>query len=212
MDHMTQKAELAEDLERSTLTSPLLLFFGLLAIIFAVEFLIMFLLPIVMPDAGAVTQNCVDSISLATLIAPFVWLFFVHPLRTLAKTEKAMAEALMECVVDGIVFFNGFGMITSSNPAAKKMFGHVSDDLNGQHIRVLMPDVERFPPGTSLPDILTYMQGPVESTGRRKDGTLFPMDVSISKVRLGGQLVWISIFRDVTEFRRMNRGGLGGRS
>lgn len=180
--------------------SPFRLFFLLLLVLFIVEAIIMFILPLLFPGPDTLLANVADALLLVTLSAPFLWILIVQPLRTAVAREATWAGALFEHVVDGVVVLDGNGTMVLLNPAAEQIFGYSLHEAIGQPLNALLNeqagwDRERFPlHGDHLHhDIL----------GRRKDGTLFPMDFSVSNVSLAGETAFIGIVRDITKRKQI---------
>lgn len=188
--------------------SPLRLFALLLVVLFVAEAIIMFMLPLLFPVPGSPLANFADSLLLITLSAPFIWILIVQPLRNAVKTEAAWAAALLEHVVDGVVIFDGNGIVASLNPAAEQIFGYSAREVAGQRLSCLLsePDdgiaVFSSPIGASAPT-REWHRISHDINGRRKDGAIFPMDFSVSRVSLGGESAFIGIVRDTTERKQI---------
>src|SRR6185369_1810818 len=78
------------------LYKPSSVFIILLLIIGVVEALIMFLLPLVLPDTSDFLRNLADSIFLALFSAPFIWVLIIRPLRDAAKTMAGVITDISE--------------------------------------------------------------------------------------------------------------------
>jgi PAS domain S-box-containing protein len=186
--------------------SPLRLFVILLAVLFVDEALIMFLLPLLFPAPETTTTlvNFADSLLLITLAAPFIWSLIVQPLRKAVKTEAAWAAALLEHVVDGVVVFDGHGIVRSLNPAAELIFRYCSREMTGQHVNCLLSRQGVVGENSFL--LHGTFDAPHEGQrishdilGLRKNGTSFPMDFSVSELYLAGETAFIGIVRETTE-------------
>jgi len=188
--------------------SPLRLFVLLLVVLFVAEAIIMFTLPFLFPVPVSPLANFSDSLLLITLSAPFIWVLIVQPLRNAVTTEATWAAALLEHVVDGVVIFDGKGIVRLLNPAAEQIFGYSAQEMIGQHLNGLL--YERI---TGVEDFF-YQGSPHkpaqkgsrtnhDSYGRRKNGESFPMDFSVSKVHLSGQTAFIGIVRDTTKRKQI---------
>jgi PAS domain S-box-containing protein len=124
-------------------------------------------------------------------------------------SEVGLAEAkyqqLFEAAPDAVVIVDSTGTVMLVNAAAEQLFGHPRDDLLGQSVDVLLPDhpVEiyrkdsDYVPGRDE-DPLAADDG-VELTGRRRDGTDFPVDVSVGRIRTDEGVQVILTIRDMTE-------------
>lgn len=177
-----------------SLNSPLRLFFFLLMIMFGTEMIIMFIiLPNLFGGAEGVVANLVDASLLALLVAPFLWLRIVRPLRDAAMKEVAWTKTVLENVVDGVAILDQEGIIESFNAAAETMFGHAAPEVIGVRMNSLLPEGD-----IAFGNDERGIGGNPEIIGRRKDGLLFPMDLSVSRVLVGGQWMYICIMRDIS--------------
>ena len=126
--------------------------------------------------------------------------------RLVAATEEAdaRARAVMESVGEGIIIIDEHGVIREFNPAAETLFGYEAAEVLGHNVKLLMPE-----PWRSQHDryIACYLEtgrrrclgvGFREVEGLRKDGRRFPMELSISEMRLGERLLFIGVVRDLT--------------
>lgn len=127
----------------------------------------------------------------------------------LSETE-ARSRAILETTVDAIITIDEAGTITSFNRAAERIFGYDAREVMGQNVRVLMPEpyhsdhdayIERYLE-TGIPKIIGIGR---EVTGQRRDGTVFPMDLSVSEVLLREGRIFTGIVRDITDRRRLEQ-------
>jgi PAS domain S-box-containing protein len=123
-------------------------------------------------------------------------------------------EAVFRAAPDGIVLVDSEGVIRDLNPAALRMFGYEQDELIGQRVEVLVPERSR---AAHRGDRLAYTEHPhprpmgigMELSGRRKDGSEFPVEISLSPVPGDDASLVIAIVRDVTERKRLRAFGVG---
>lgn len=118
---------------------------------------------------------------------------------------KLHAAGLLDMAEDGIVTIDQFQKIVLFNHGAEKLFGYSRAELLGKPLEVLLPpryaathygQVEGFAKG----DMVSRTMGERDEVyGRRKDGSDFPADVSISKLTVDGKIYLTAIVRDVTE-------------
>jgi PAS domain S-box-containing protein len=112
--------------------------------------------------------------------------------------------AILNTTVDGIIIIDAGGIIQSFNPAAERIFGYAADEVIGKSVNLLMPSPYREEHDDHLRRYLTTGEKRIIGIGRevvglRKDGTVFPMDLAVSEVRLGDRRLFTGIVRDVTE-------------
>ncbi len=115
---------------------------------------------------------------------------------------------LLEVAEDAIVTIDEQHRIVLFNRGAEKTFGYAREEVIGQELSLLLP--ERFR-ATHRAQVEEFAQGPTVARlmgerrnvyGRRKDGSEFPADVSISKMTVEGKLYLTAVVRDVTERHR----------
>ncbi len=119
-------------------------------------------------------------------------------------------DSVVDHVVDGIITVDDGGLIETVNPAAEKLFGYAAAELLGQHIDLLISD-----PRDSAVDagashdrkmaVAEIAGTGREAVGRRKDGSLFPMDLAVSGFLRGGQQYLTGIIRDISERKKLER-------
>jgi len=119
--------------------------------------------------------------------------------------DRAGLVAAIEKVPDGIVITGPDGIITYANPAFTAMTGYSGEEAKGQHTRMLNS-------GCQSAAFFAELWGTVgsgrvwrgELTNRRKDGTLYREEMTITPVRIGaGEIInYVAIKRDVTERHR----------
>ena len=93
------------------------------------------------------------------------------------------------------------------NPAAERIFGYTHEEVVGRGIAMLMSEPERSEHDGYLESYLRTGQPKIIGTirevrGRRKDGSVFPMELAVSESRLGARRIFTGIVRDITEFKR----------
>ena len=133
----------------------------------------------------------------------------------IALEEKTRAQAhvnlryreLLEAAPDGIFEVTTEGSILTVNRVGESMFGYDPDELLGQSVDLLLPSAQR-PPHSQLrrdynrhPATRAMGRG-LNLQGRRKDGSLFPVDVSLSPLHTAGVTHVITVVRDITERKR----------
>ena len=125
--------------------------------------------------------------------------------RTLSLIEsEEQHRAVVENAVDGLLTINEFGTIEKYNRAAENIFGYTADEMIGENLKRLLPVTDHDDQDTYLEDyrdsgIKKDMGIERKVKGRRKDGTIFPVDLSVSEMIIGNTRKLSGIVRDVTE-------------
>jgi PAS domain S-box-containing protein len=88
-----------------------------------------------------------------------------------------------------------------------RLFGYTAAEMIGSNVKMLMPSPDRDRHDTYLANYLRTGERKIigigrEVVGRRKDGTMFPMDLSISEVTVGGRRMFTGLVHDVTDRKR----------
>ena len=112
-------------------------------------------------------------------------------------------RAVVDYAVDGLFTIDATGMIESFNPACERIFGFGVGEVIGRNITILMPDSERWETEAYLPQAAAAGEDPVgpaarELTARRKDGSTFPIELSLSDFTLADGRHLSAIVRDIT--------------
>jgi PAS domain S-box-containing protein len=126
--------------------------------------------------------------------------------RAISDSEER-ARAVLDTAADGILTIDEHGLIESCNPAALRIFGYSAGELIGRNVNLLMPSPYREEHNGYLANYLRTGQKKIIGIGRevqglRKNGTIFPLDLAVSEVRLGNRRLFTGIVRDVTERNR----------
>ncbi|MBA3678424.1 MAG: PAS domain S-box protein [Sphingosinicella sp.] len=118
----------------------------------------------------------------------------------------ANQNAIFEAVDDGVLVYDKAGIIKRSNHAAGRIFGYTAAELVGKHIGIL------FEHAPSEADLTNYLETLAregrrrktdEYQSRRRDGVIFPTDVSTSPVYMNEALLFIAIVRDVSKRKQL---------
>lgn len=121
-----------------------------------------------------------------------------------AQYSQARLEAVMENVMDGIITVNNEGIMFSFNPAAEKIFGYKKEQVIGNNIEMLMEDNTATKHSSFIRRYLRTGKSKVigtksEFTAKRSDGTLFPIEISITEMWVEGTSNFVASFRDITK-------------
>jgi PAS domain S-box-containing protein len=126
--------------------------------------------------------------------------------------REARIRAIVDNAVDGIITIDEQGMVETYNRAAEKLFGYEADEVIGHNVKMLMPNPYAAEHDNYLANYRYTGHAKIigigrEVVGQRKDGTTFPMELSVAEVKLGVRRIFTGIVRDITE-RRLAEEGL----
>jgi PAS domain S-box-containing protein len=125
-------------------------------------------------------------------------------------------RAIVDTAVDGIIAIDGAGRVESFNAAAERIFGYGAGEVLGRNVSMLMPEpFYREHDGYIANYLATGVRKIIgigrEVTGRRKDGSTFPMELAVSEMRIGAARKFTGLVRDISqrqqaeqELRRLN--------
>lgn len=119
-------------------------------------------------------------------------------------------RAILNTAVEGIITIDHRGLIESANPAAQEIFGYRAAELIGQNVSRLMPSPHREAHDGYIASYLRTGQARIigigrEISGRRKDGSIFPMDLAVSEVKLRDRTLFTGFIRDLTGRKQLER-------
>lgn len=127
------------------------------------------------------------------------------------KASEARNRAVIDSALDAVVAMNHDGLIVGFNPAAERIFGHRGSEVIGRALAdVIIPPELRESHRRGLAHYLATGEGPVlgkriELTGLRADGSVFPVELSISRMPGAGPPMFTGFLRDITERKQADQ-------
>ena len=117
--------------------------------------------------------------------------------------DSALLQAMVDNAVDGIFAINDCGVIQLMNRAAERLFGYQIDEVLGHNISMLMPEPYRSQHDSFIQNYLETGERKIIGIGREvvglnKDGTTFPMHLSVAEVKVGKKRFFTGIVHDLT--------------
>lgn len=117
--------------------------------------------------------------------------------------SQAFAQSIINHALDGIITVDSKGKIRSFNPAAERIFDYVTDEVIGQDVNLLMPKFFcnendcylTIDPNTATSNISGISK---EITGRRKDGLIVYLELTVNKFHMEGEPIYTVIIRNIT--------------
>lgn len=121
-----------------------------------------------------------------------------------ASEKERQIRTIVGAVGDGILSIDQHGKILTANAAIFDIFGHVPDDLIGTQVSALIPpDVQPASDhgidSAPVVNVIDLVGSPhAEVNGLRKDGSLFPLELTMNDVDIGGERVFVGVMRDIS--------------
>lgn len=130
--------------------------------------------------------------------------------QTLSQLQKneEQTSAIVENVADGIVTLNEHQIITQFSPAAERLFGYRADEMIGKTVGILMPEPIRSQHPTHVARMARRegkwrREKSLETVGLRRDGSEFPIEISISMTKTREHTLFVAAIRDITERKQI---------
>jgi len=126
------------------------------------------------------------------------------------RDSNARLRSIINSAVDGIIVIDSHGSIEAFNPGAERLFGYPAPEVMGRNVNMLMPSPHHEEHDTYLArHLATGVQKIIgtgrEVTGLRRDGTTFPLHLSVGKMTLGGEQRFTGILHDLSERVRIEK-------
>ncbi|MBF0585100.1 MAG: PAS domain S-box protein, partial [Magnetococcales bacterium] len=118
--------------------------------------------------------------------------------------KDRLTTAILNTTTDGIITIDASGIIESYNLSAARLFGYPASEVVGQNIKMLMPEPYQSNHDDYLRRYLKGGQPKVIGMGRQvvgkhKNGSLFPMELSVSEIETDGARMFVGLIRDITK-------------
>lgn len=112
-------------------------------------------------------------------------------------------RAILDAALDAIIVIDRAGSIQSANKATTDIFGYSTDEMIGQNVKMLMPEPYAREHDGYLDAYLHTGDKKIigigrQVAGRRKDGTIFPMDLTVGEAQTGAGAIFVGIIRDIS--------------
>ncbi|MBL8839626.1 MAG: PAS domain S-box protein, partial [Alphaproteobacteria bacterium] len=123
------------------------------------------------------------------------------------QRTAALLHSVIETSPEAVVTIDARGIVLSFSRAAERLFGHDAAAVIGRNVKMLMPSHFRDQHDSYIARYLATGERRIIGIGRvvagmRKDGTTFPMELSVGEVAQGGQRVFTGFIRDLSEQQR----------
>lgn len=123
---------------------------------------------------------------------------------------EALFRTLIGTAVDGIMAIDDRGMVQIYNPACERLFGYPPEEVLGRNVNMLMPEPYRGEHDGYLGNYLKTGEKRIigigrEVLGRRKDGSTFPMYLSVGEGVIGERRIFVGIVHDISQQQAHDR-------
>jgi PAS domain S-box-containing protein len=120
------------------------------------------------------------------------------------RTSELRWRSIIDSAVDGIIVIDAKGRIEAFNRGAERLFGYRALDVIGHNVKMLMPSPYHEEHDGYLARYLETGTAKIigigrEVTGRRRDGTTFPLHLSVGEMSIGGEPKFTGMLHDLTE-------------
>lgn len=124
-----------------------------------------------------------------------------------AEADELRIRTIVETTTDAIITIDSKGIIESFNLSAQTIFGWRVAEVIGRNVSILMPDLiagvhEGYVKNFSLDRPSKIVGNVMENEGLRRDGSTFPLELSVNAMRIDGELKFTGIIRDTTERKK----------
>lgn len=124
------------------------------------------------------------------------------------QTESALQEAylytqaILDNMADGVITFNKQGDIESFNASAHTMFGYEFDEIVAANLSLLIVETHNLQVCRDLAHMIESETKQLDMEGKRKDGSVFPINLSVSLLSRSGRESYVGVIRDTTRERQ----------
>jgi len=122
----------------------------------------------------------------------------------ISKEERSYLNTIVNNMVQGVITVDPYGIIKSFNKRAEEIFGHRAADIIGKTVNILMPNPEIYQDSHTIAQYLQTYSARLHGinrqvNGRKKNGALFPMSLTIVETAVGDEKLFIGLILDMSE-------------
>jgi len=120
------------------------------------------------------------------------------------REKEERFRSVVDTAIDGIIIISELGIVELCNAAAQRIFAYSAGEMIGQNVKMLMPEPYQGRHDGYLDHFLrtgeaTVIGGVREVVGLRKDGTVFPPELTVGEMHIGKQRKFTGMMHDITE-------------
>ena len=122
--------------------------------------------------------------------------------------RTASLRGIIDTAKNGIIVINSKGLITEFSPAAEETFGYNKDEIMGLNINLLMPEPysthhDQYIRHNLQSGLAKVVGRQVEVPAKRKDGSIFPMEIAVNSAVVNEDTIFVAVIRDITDRKAM---------
>ncbi len=126
------------------------------------------------------------------------------------REREARLRSILDTVPEALITISERGIVESFSRSAAALFGYEAEEVIGQNVKMLMPSPYREEHDSYLERYLRTGEKRIIGigrvvTGQRKDGSVFPMELAVGEVRVGGQHLFTGFIRDLTATQKIEQ-------
>lgn len=134
----------------------------------------------------------------------------IDELKSQIKDWEVRHHTLLNTLNDALITIDRQGYVLTFNQAAETVFGYSADEVIGHKVNMLMPEPHSVEHDKYMNRYINTGRKRIVGTDRevmaqRKDGSLFPIELAVSEMRLDGELQFTGLIKDITERKRTDR-------
>ena len=125
----------------------------------------------------------------------------------LKPTELVWLRAVVETAVDGVILIDARGNVLMFNSACERLFKYTAAEVIGSNVKLLMPESYKVGHDRYISNFIETGRRKIigigrEVQGQRKDGSTFPMELSVGEAKQDGESIFVGIIHDLTARKR----------
>lgn len=150
------------------------------------------------------------AIAIAMTVTALNGLYVARRLNKEISTSKKRLITILDTADDGIITINQRGLIQEFSHAAERLFGYQASEVRGRNINILMPEPYHSQHNDYLARYKQTRQAHVigvgaEAQGMRKDGTVFPLRISVGEVDTEEGRIYVGVLSDISARKSLEK-------
>jgi two-component system sensor kinase FixL len=120
------------------------------------------------------------------------------------RAREEHLRSILDTVPEGMIVIDEGGIMISFSPTAERLFGYAAEEVIGKNVAMLMPDPDRSRHDSYLRRYKETREPRIIGSGRlvtglRRNGSVFPMELSVGEMRSGERVFYTGFINDVSE-------------